>query len=472
MTIKKLLKLALALAPICFVCCKENMKSDADITPSKTVTLKGIFEGDVDENVLTLSNYTKNTMLFEEETHNIPLGENQTFNYSFTINEPAYYRIGRSYLYLSPGDSLDIVLTDRRSTTRFKGKGANANNYLTTVTYPKGGSFWGDLRFPPGEQHKNVKVEHYNELPEIFTKVYKKRMAHLDSVQNVSKEFMELEKARLRFDYINSLENLFYLYYPELRKGELTEVEMDEKMKVAETYLIPYKKEVIGDFNDEKYLQLEVFQSLLYNLKDKEYRTALQLPDLNDSLKEYTLTNNLIYGFNTNGYTQEFIADYNEKRKTITNEKYLKALDKKESKYNRIAKGVDAPDVTFTDLSDNKVKLSAYKGKVIVMDLWATWCGPCMDEKPYFEALEEKYKNNSDIVFLPISIDKKSIWKSYFEKHEPKGEHLQIPRTELSEYQVVSIPRFFVIDKDFKIVDVFAPRPSSGKLETMIQEIL
>ncbi|WP_298287330.1 two-component regulator propeller domain-containing protein [uncultured Lutibacter sp.] len=86
---------------------------------------------------------------------------------------------------------------------------------------------------------------------------------------------------------------------------------------------------------------------------------------------------------------------------------------------------------------------------------------------------ESKRRDIADNVeFISLSIDTEKAWKKYFEKNEVKGKQLQIYRNELSDYMVVSIPRFFVIDKDQKIVDVFAPWPSSGKLEEMINNIL
>jgi len=60
------------------------------------------------------------------------------------------------------------------------------------------------------------------------------------------------------------------------------------------------------------------------------------------------------------------------------------------------------------------------------------------------------------------------VWKNYFEKNEIAGNQLQINRSQLANYKVAGIPRFFVIDMNFKIVDVFAPLPSSGDLENLI----
>lgn len=173
-----------------------------------------------------------------------------------------------------------------------------------------------------------------------------------------------------------------------------------------------------------------------------------------------------------NGYTAKYIERLDKERESVKDANFIEVLDGIKKEYKVIDRGAVAPEIVFTDLEDQTVKLSDFKGKVIVVDLWATWCGPCMTEKPYFEKIEEKYSSSSDIVFLTVSIDKMKIWKSYFKKKTPQGHQLQVYRADLSEYKIAGIPRFFVIDRDFKIVSAFAPLPSSGDLEEMIKEAL
>ncbi|MCK0131245.1 hypothetical protein MWU59_06965 [Flavobacteriaceae bacterium F08102] len=94
-----------------------------------------------------------------------------------------------------------------------------------------------------------------------------------------------------------------------------------------------------------------------------------------------------------------------------------------------------------------------------------------MKEKPAYEILVKKYADNENIAMLSVSIDTKKVWQNYYTKETPIGLQLQIDKSELAAYQVVSIPRIFVFDKEQKIVDVFAPRPSSGELEELLTSI-
>ncbi len=68
--------------------------------------------------------------------------------------------------------------------------------------------------------------------------------------------------------------------------------------------------------------------------------------------------------------------------------------------------GIDDPlEFTLSGLSEEKLKLNSLKGKVVVFDFWATWCGPCRAQQPLYEAVKERYKANPKVVFLNLNTD-------------------------------------------------------------------
>ncbi|REE83011.1 thioredoxin-like protein [Lutibacter oceani] len=432
-------------------------------TINNTVVLSGVY-ANVEQDTLFMTNITSENLLFKNEVQAIPLTNNTTFNYKFTLNKPSYFQIGRTFFYLSPGDSLVATLDgETRETATFKGKGAQANNYLSQVTYPMAGSYWG-------VKSASSEINDYKDVPEVFEKEVIQRLKSLNDLDQVSEDFKRLEKARIKFDYVNSLQKVQYLFYNKARNGEIVRKDIDSLTQEAKDYFIPYVKNFLDDFNNIEYLQLEVFQTVLDELKEEEFKTKYNLPEFSLELQEYILTDDLINGFKIEGYTNSFIEKLNTELKNIKNPDYLLAIKEEQNQYKSISNGQPASDLIMDKLDGSKIKLSDFKGKLIVVDLWATWCGPCMSLKPNFEALQEKYKDNDNLIFISLSIDTEKKWRTYFETHEPKGNQFHIQRSDLTNYKVTGIPRFFVIDKDLNIVDVFAPAPISRDLEELIKK--
>jgi thiol-disulfide isomerase/thioredoxin len=136
-------------------------------------------------------------------------------------------------------------------------------------------------------------------------------------------------------------------------------------------------------------------------------------------------------------------------------------------------KGDEAVDFTATDKDDRQVPLSSLKGKVIYVDIWATWCGPCMAEIPHFEELKAKYKDNSSVAFVSLSIDDdQPLWQRSIEIRKAAGYQWLISRNKLPAYNIVGIPRTLLIDKDFRIVEMNGKMPSDPAAAKSIDGLL
>ncbi|MFV0592019.1 MAG: TlpA family protein disulfide reductase [Draconibacterium sp.] len=135
--------------------------------------------------------------------------------------------------------------------------------------------------------------------------------------------------------------------------------------------------------------------------------------------------------------------------------------------------GQPAIDFTYPDINGKNVSLSGMQGKVVVIDVWATWCGPCKAQIPALKKLEVDY-HNKDVVFLSVSIDEekdKQKWTDFVKKEELKGVQLFAGGwgSDIAKYYGIrGIPRFMVVGKDGNLVSIDAPRPSTPDLKKMI----
>lgn len=153
-----------------------------------------------------------------------------------------------------------------------------------------------------------------------------------------------------------------------------------------------------------------------------------------------------------------------------------KAVEETSARLYDTKPGGQAANFTYPDASGKKVSLTDFKGKLVLVDVWATWCGPCKAQIPALKELE-KAMHGKDIVFLSVSVDEDKdfeVWKKMVADEGLGGVQLfasgwsQIAK----DYKITGIPRFMLFDKEGKIITVDAPRPSEPELKTLIEKYL
>ena len=150
----------------------------------------------------------------------------------------------------------------------------------------------------------------------------------------------------------------------------------------------------------------------------------------------------------------------------------------------KFKKGAPSPAFeNYIAVNGGKKSLSSYKGKYVYIDVWATWCGPCIREIRPLKNLEKEY-HEKNIAFVSISIDEsrrnggsweatETKWRNFIKDKQMSGIQLWAGKDQSfqQEYQITGIPRFILIDPQGNIVDANAKRPSDPELKTLFNSL-
>lgn len=133
-----------------------------------------------------------------------------------------------------------------------------------------------------------------------------------------------------------------------------------------------------------------------------------------------------------------------------------------------------APDFALKDSKGNTVRLSDHKGKIILVNFWATWCGPCRMEIPGFVKLYEKYKDKG-FTIIGISVDQAGwqVIKPFMKEHKINYPIVLYNNKVITDYGGIrSIPTTFFINSDGEVLErIIGLRPDSY-FEGKIKELL
>jgi thiol-disulfide isomerase/thioredoxin len=245
-----------------------------------------------------------------------------------------------------------------------------------------------------------------------------------------------------------------------------------------------YPASLVSFYNDEKWTDPNIWslpmgypymlnfgfvKHIIYNMKQGMAADYL-IPEISD--KE--LKAKFILANAERGATMNYVQ-YLER-----NEQYMQT-DQQRARVKELLKrgrmnvaGGEWIDFSYPDVNGKMHKLSENLGKVVLIDVWATWCVPCLQEQPALEKLEKDFAGK-DVVFISLSIDTdKAKWQKMVEEKKLSGLHLfsNNQGVIVKDYEVTEIPRFILFDKNGKTVNINAPRPSDPKLKALIESKL
>jgi thiol-disulfide isomerase/thioredoxin len=195
-----------------------------------------------------------------------------------------------------------------------------------------------------------------------------------------------------------------------------------------------------------------------------------------DKFNELSLAQGLESNIGYAGITTEAQAEYDAFLKAYPNSAYKEPLQKTYEKMLAFAKGKPAIPFTLKNEKGEVVKLQDFKNKVVYLDFWASWCGPCIQEMKASKPVKAHFKDNQDLVFLYISIDEKvEDWRAGMEKHEVEGVNLWAEKAWqdpiAKAYNIVGIPKYYLIDGEGKFNDSAPPRASQNEGKDLIKTL-
>lgn len=436
----------LMIASICNVNAQKNV-----------ATIRGIL--DVEETKTSFIYDGVESLFGNSRSIEVNADKNKYFSVQIKLDKPAYYKIKRNTLYITPGDNLDVVIREDPEKAEFKGKGAEANIYMRGRLFPKGGSF-----IKAGLALRST----LDSTAAYVCQEADKRIDQLDKLNNVTKEFKEIELARIKADIINS-----YLSYPSYARAVKGAKTVEEYYSRYNDFLSKYMPEIIqliADINNPKFMDAEGVRYVLSQVIDN--KLLLSKVSLDSKIQEIFTTLNKMRILSIDP-TKENIDNIKEYITSMKSEDLKEELNKRIKQIGHLLKGSLAFDIQLEDLNGKSVRLSDFKGKYIYIDLWATWCGPCVGEAPHFEKLQKEL-NSDEIAFIAISVDtSKDAWKKFLQVHKKETKQfISDDRSIKQNWLLGGIPRFILIDKDFKIVDAFAKRPSEAVTRSILMNLI
>lgn len=372
-------------------------------------------------------------------------------------------------LYLAPGQDLEVsVDPEDIQNTSFSGSLAEENRFIQKA------SELSKEQSSTVRKYYEAPAEDYLKGMDSLRKAEDKLLEDfLKTNPGMSSEFVESRRILNDFSYYSSLMNYenIHSYYtgvdsvelPDGWYGFIDDIDIDR----PEYLKVPVSLNVINTIINKRIEENT-------GLGDEAWGTAELLSEqfdyIIDNFENQELINHFLYT-NLSSYIDSRgtggAEELTERFYSIsTNEQDISSIREKEKEWAPLAEGMPAPAFTLPDIDGNMVSLSDFRGKYVYIDFWATWCGPCKIEIPYLEKMTEEYKDKN-LEIISISVDRdKQAWIDMVTEDQPQWIQLHDSIMINDEYLVKYIPTFVLIDREGKIIDARAHRPSSGDLLT------
>lgn len=332
---------------------------------------------------------------------------------------------------------------------------------------------------------------------------YHKKVNTLVEIELLEKEISRLKIARLNF--LENYEKRFFISkdFSKIAIGSIKSTALKDSILLYNNNRELLKNQnLYENFITEKMTSIKFVDFIPFQINLSMYKTLVSLAtdgtanaainSINDFTKRFNYISQNFIGATKDFLLANLICEAYTKNLTFSksylmkfnllckDEGYKKIVSERLKEKNSYVYAGKINKVLYTDgktVEDLESVFSKNKGKLILIDFWASWCSPCRGEMPYFHKLKWEYEND-DIVFVSVSSDAKiSDWlkANQEESLNEKNSFLLLNFDKSSfvkKYVINSIPRYMLIGKDGKMISQDAPRPSDPKLKVLINSNL
>lgn len=402
------------------------------------------------------------------------------------VEEPLFAHINGGHIaagmLISPGDDLAIVPSAKgaKLTIQFEGDGAAVNQMLN-----EGNQVRNSFEKWNGVFAFNLEPNEFLKAKDSLQRSYDQLLAKLKSDKQVSAEAQSFLKRAM------DMHVLFY-QYNFIGGKDSTEIPLSVR-KLTETLPIDTIALRMGVFDysmiastfywhqignaiyeENKEMEGDTLESIFPLLVEKKIKAAQYPKPIEDFLRAKSADIQI----GLNGLTPNLQKIANTLENEIASGDYRSVIRKNVARWEKIGPGKPAPDFAGMTPDGKKLALSDLRGKIVYVDIWATWCGPCIGEFPDSKKVQAEFKGNDKIAFLYVSTDRDTVaWKKMVAAGKvPPGYHMlngpDKPESVWDLYHVWGIPRYLMIDAQGRMVTTHAVRPSSGNAQGELRRLL
>jgi len=415
----------------------------------------------------------KDFINFDRETISAVADEKGNLVFELPVQNPQMVFITldrrRLSLYLDKGAQLTLSadMEDWDATVDFSGDLANENRFLLNNAREVEPQFSQNQTFT---LYRSATAKEFMAYADEKFNTSLNLLKEYEKENKLKKSFKDFFLTDIRYTKYSSL--IYYSPYFAHFNGTVPELPenfydfLDEAMNFSDDHFrVRSFCSFLNDYTN--HLKTSLAEEIPADLNDFEKGVWIANNSFTGKAKDYALTNLINSELNWGDFARGEAA-YND---FIQSTKYADLKSILQATYEsalKVSPGNAAPVFSLTSIDGEEVSLADFKGKVVYLDFWASWCGPCMREVPHAKELKKRFEGVDDLVFLYVSVDEdQEAWRRTVEQHQIQGVHLNIngmSNETAKQYNIKGVPSFFIIDREGVIHDNNPGRPSSGEV--------